>query len=121
MIPTFQFRDPLFRAPFTVFVSDYDDAVTYMRDRGIETDNMGGPQAAKTLLLVQDGASEVLLWFPPDFTPRTPEGMGLLAHEALHAVHFTLRHRGVEDSSVLDEVGNYFLEWLVREIAQRCP
>jgi hypothetical protein len=28
---------------------------------------------------------------------------------------------GVECSSVLDEVGNYFLEWLVREIADRLP
>lgn len=111
-----QFREPLFKANFTLLVGEFDDLTAFLRERAFGTDDLQ-PRQAKTMLLERDGANEVVLWFRPAFDPRQPEDMGLLAHEALHAVHFTLRQRGVEDSSVLDEVGNYFIEWLVKAIA----
>lgn len=114
-----QFREPLFKANFTLFVSAFSEVVTYLDERAFDVAKVGGPRLAKALLLERDGESEVVLWFQPTFDPTNPVDMGVLAHEALHAVHFTLRGRGVEDSSLLDEVGNYFIEWLVREIAER--
>lgn len=110
-----QFRDPVFKGCFALCVGDFKEVVEYLRDRDFDTADMG-PKLAKTLLLKKDGASEVLIWFQPDFSLR-PECLGVLAHEALHAVHFMLQDRGMSSGSILDEVGNYYIEWLVREIA----
>jgi hypothetical protein len=117
VIRALQFRDPVFKGCFTLFVGPWEDVVAYLRERDFTTDDISAPKAAKTLSLESTGAHEVLLWFPDGWTLATPDGIALLAHEALHAVHFQLKTRGVEASSLLDEVGNYYLEWLVREIA----
>jgi hypothetical protein len=113
-----QFKEPLFKANFTLFVSEFAAVVAYLKERDFSTVDLT-PKLAKTILCERDGESEIILWFRSDFDPRQPADMAVLAHEALHAVHFTLRGRGVECSSILDEVGNYFVEWLVREIAER--
>jgi hypothetical protein len=112
------FRDPVFKGCFTLFVSEFADVLAYLHERDCQLKDEA-PKAAKTILLVKDGADEVVIWFPRTWTPYTANGMALLAHEALHAAHFALKERGVEDSTILDEVGNYYVEWLVREICNR--
>lgn len=51
----------------------------------------------------------IFLMFNPDYNIDS----GTVAHEALHAVNFMLKARGVEVDTTNDEVQAYFLEWVV--------
>lgn len=109
--------DPVFKGHFTVFVGDFGLVRRYVHARGF--DDPGVPQLAKTIFMSRDGNSEIVMWFRPDWRPNSPRGAAVLAHEALHAVHFALKARGMSNGAILDEVANYYLEWLIAEIAAR--
>lgn len=112
-------KDPIFKGNFRLFVGEFTEVEQYMDERDLDRSTVGGPHLAKTLNVEKDGCHEVLLWFRPDWHPNTPDHIAVLAHEALHATHFVLQHRGISDAAILDEVGNYYIEWLVREICAR--
>ena len=117
----FCLTDPIFRGNFVVFVGAFSEVERYLRSRNGDASNLSSPKEAKTIEFVDEkaGTMEVLLWFRPEFDPTEPLGQSTLAHEAMHAVYFVLRARGVDDSAVLNEVGNYYMEWLVLQVASR--
>ena len=86
---TWSVRDPLFKGCFRVIVGDYGKVDRYLRAKGVDADNLGGPKLAKAI------------------------------EEVLHACMFVLRNRGLTDRTILDEVGNYYVKWLVHAITKR--
>jgi hypothetical protein len=108
-------KDELFKGNFTLFVGDFADVVAFMRERDFDPTGET-PHLAKAIWLERGGCSEVVLWFRSSWNPRSADGLAVLAHEALHAVHFVLRSRGMSEATMLDEVANYYVEWLVASI-----
>jgi hypothetical protein len=113
------FRDPVYKGNFRLFVGHFRQVERFLRVRDFSLKNVGAPRLAKTIRLERDGAHEVVLWFPSDWSPSTAGGAAVLAHEALHATAFVLQSAGIADNAILDEVGTYYIEWLVKEILSR--
>lgn len=111
-------KDPIFKGNFRVFVGEFAEVERYMDERDLDWSTCGGPKLAKTINVEKDGCHEVLLWFRPEWRPTTPDNIAVLAHEAIHAAHFVLQHRGVGAAAILDEVVNYYVEWLVSGICE---
>lgn len=113
----FHIYDPVFKGHFTVFAGEYRAVRRYVIARGF--DDPGDPHLAKTIFMARNGCSEIVMWFRPDWKANSPRGAAVLAHEALHAVHFMLKSRGMSNGAILDEVANYYIEWLVAEVTAR--
>lgn len=59
-----------------------------------------------------------ILWLPAP--PKSPRELGVLAHEALHAVHCMMRRLGVPLNRDTEEIWARHIDYLVTEILTNC-
>lgn len=115
-----EFTDPLYGAPITLLRSTPEEASVWL------TKHMARPEgpvngAARTMFFEQPPgkAFAIVLWFGPDFQGTTWWQKGVIAHEALHATAFVMRHVGIGFEDASDEAYAYYLGWVVSQLACR--
>lgn len=104
-------HDPVYRRDLTVLIGKQTDAWEYLSTQ----EGMEEPLDPTDKALFIHCGSKAWIWVPH---LKGPSGIGLLAHEAVHASWWALQYAGIPTSADTEEAYAYYLEFIVRTVLE---
>ncbi len=114
-------HDPIYGMAYTLLLGSRDEASRWLTRRvkhagEVTLDKFEYAVAMTWFLEFDDETKRLVLWFP---APFGRENLPALAHEAFHAVSYTMDVVGLPLDEPHDEAYAYYLGWVFRECLKR--
>ncbi len=114
-------QDPIYGMPYTLLLGSREEASRWLmrrvkNDAEVGLEKFEYASAVTWFLEFDDETKRLVLWFP---APFDHEHLPSLAHEAFHAVSYTMDAVGLPLDEEHDEAYAYYLGWVFRECLKR--
>lgn len=121
MTPADQWQDPIYDVTFALVCCPFEELVPLLKKEwGIELDLADGAEATTISHCSPRNGCLQIFWFPSLPRTSTPiRAIGLIAHEALHAVGSVMRAKDIPFTHSSDEAWTYYLAWVCQELTSR--
>ena len=113
--------DDVYHVPMMLCIGPFDLMSKWVQKRYDIRPEPRNDDAGACTLYVQttDGYDKILFWFPSYPRRLDVEGIGMIAHEALHATFFVLLARGLVVTQQEHETFTYYHSWVLRQLLKR--